>query len=80
VQNLKQEKITLDKEKTTMKMVTESALKDRMCDYFREVEATGEELMVTKDGQLILKIISYNRYFGESESNHECASGQVHHH
>ncbi len=54
-----------------MKMVTESALKDRMSDYFREVEATGEELMVTNDGQLVLKIISYHRYFGESEARRE---------
>jgi prevent-host-death family protein len=55
----------------TMKTVTENALKDRMSDYLREVEATGEELMVTKDGQLVLKIISYNRYSGELESNRE---------
>ena len=54
-----------------MKMVTESALKDRMSDYFREVEATGEELMVTNDGQLVLKIISYHRYFGEAEARRE---------
>ncbi|MFZ4702845.1 MAG: type II toxin-antitoxin system Phd/YefM family antitoxin [Candidatus Methylumidiphilus sp.] len=54
-----------------MKTISESALKDRMSDYFREVEATGEELMVTKDGQLVLKIISYHRYFGEDESNRE---------
>ncbi len=54
-------------ERTAMKVISESALKDRMSDYFREVEATGEELLVTKDGQLILKIISYHRYFGEEE-------------
>lgn len=48
-----------------MKMVSETALKDRMSDYFREVEATGEELAVTKDGQLVLKIISYQRHAGE---------------
>ena len=50
-----------------MKIISERALKDRMSDYFREVEATGEELLVTKDGQLVLKIISYHRYFGEIE-------------
>ncbi len=43
-------------------------MKDRMSDYFREVEATGEELLVTKDGQLVLKIISYHRYYDEVES------------
>lgn len=51
-----------------MKIISEKALKDRMCDYFREVEATGEELLVTKDGQLVLKIISYHRYCGEADS------------
>lgn len=47
-----------------MKVVSESMLKERMSDYFREVEATGEELAVTKDGQLVLKIISYHRESG----------------
>jgi antitoxin (DNA-binding transcriptional repressor) of toxin-antitoxin stability system len=50
-----------------MKVISESALKDRTSYYFREVEATGEELTVTKDGQLVLKIISYHRDFGEVE-------------
>ena len=54
-----------------MKTISESALKDRMSDYFHEVEATGEELMITKDGQFVLKIISYHRYFGEAKSNPE---------
>ncbi len=54
-----------------MKVVSESTLKDRMSDYFREVEAPGEELLVTKDGQLVLKIISYHRYFGEVELHSE---------
>jgi antitoxin (DNA-binding transcriptional repressor) of toxin-antitoxin stability system len=50
-----------------MKVISETALKDRMSDYFREVEATGEELLVTKDGQLVLKIISYHRSPGEAD-------------
>ncbi len=54
-----------------MKTISESALKDRMSDYFREVEATGEELQITKDGQLVLKIISYRRYFCEADSHSE---------
>ena len=40
-----------------------------MSDYFRELEATGEELLVTKDGHLVLKIISYHRYSGEAEAH-----------
>ncbi len=51
-----------------MKVISERALKDQMCDYFREVEATGEELFVMKDGQLVLKIISYHRYGGEDDA------------
>ena len=50
-----------------MKVTSERALKNRMSDYFHEVEATGEELLVTKDGQLVLKIISYHRDSGEGE-------------
>ncbi|MEI7995611.1 MAG: hypothetical protein WCH01_11990 [Methylococcaceae bacterium] len=56
-----------------MKIISEHALKDRMSDYFHEVEATGEELLVTKDGQIVLKILSYHRYYDEFElhsSNH----------
>jgi len=54
-----------------MKTISESALKDRMTDYFREIEATGEALSVTKDGQLVLKIISYHREFREIEVGKE---------
>ena len=54
-----------------MKTISESALKDRMSDYFREIETTGEELQVTKDGQLVLKIISYHRYCCEADSHSE---------
>jgi antitoxin (DNA-binding transcriptional repressor) of toxin-antitoxin stability system len=50
-----------------MKIISEHALKDRISYYFREVEATGEELLVTKDGQLVLKILSYHRYYDEVE-------------
>ncbi len=49
---------------TNVKSVSEQQLKDRLTDYFRELEATGEEVCVTKDGRLVLKLISYNRYFG----------------
>ena len=55
--------------RVTMKVISERALKDRMSDFLREVEATGEELLVTKDGQLVLKIISYHRFADEVELN-----------
>ncbi len=54
-----------------MKVISERALKDRMSYYFRELEATGEALLVTKDGQLVLKIISYHRYSDEVEPHQE---------
>ncbi len=50
-----------------MKVISTRALRDRMCEYFHEVEATGEELLVTEDGELVLKIISYQRYSNDDE-------------
>ena len=55
-------------QRTSMKVISEKTLIDRMSDYFRELEATGEELLVTKDGQFVLKIISYHRYSDYRES------------
>jgi len=44
-----------------MKTVSENILKTRMAELFREVEATGEEVLVTDNGEMVLKIISYRR-------------------
>lgn len=44
-----------------MKPVSKSVLKSRMLEYFREVEATGEELIVTNNGQPVLRIVPYRR-------------------
>lgn len=41
--------------------VTKSALKSHMLEYFREVEASGEELVVTSHGRPVLKIIPFPR-------------------
>lgn len=49
-----------------MKIVSESVLKDKMSEHFREIENTGEELLVTNNGELVLRIISYHR---DSENN-----------
>ncbi len=51
-----------------MKIVSESTLKNRMTELFREVETTGEELLVTDNGEIVLKIISYHREQVTSES------------
>ena len=40
-----------------MKTVSKSALKGKMLEYFREVEASGEELVVTDHNIPVLKIV-----------------------
>ena len=43
----------------TMVTVSKSALKARMLEYFRKVEQTGEELIVTSDGRPVLRVVPY---------------------
>lgn len=40
-----------------METVSKSALKARMLEYFRRVEQTGEELVVTDNGRPVLKVV-----------------------
>jgi prevent-host-death family protein len=40
-----------------MKTVSKSALKTKMLEYFREIEKTGEELVVTDHNRPVLKIV-----------------------
>lgn len=40
-----------------MKTVSKSQLKAHMLEYFREVEKTGEELVVTAHGKPTLKVV-----------------------
>ena len=42
-----------------MVTISKSLLKARMLEYFRQVEQTGEELVVTSDGQPVLKVVPY---------------------
>jgi prevent-host-death family protein len=42
-----------------MKSVSKSKLKARALEYFREVEKTGSELVVTDRGKPVLKIVPY---------------------
>jgi prevent-host-death family protein len=40
-----------------MTTVSKSALKAKMLEYFRKVEETGEELIVTDNNQPVLRIV-----------------------
>jgi antitoxin (DNA-binding transcriptional repressor) of toxin-antitoxin stability system len=39
------------------KTISKSKLKAKMLEIFRQLEASGEELMVTHDGKPVLKIV-----------------------
>ena len=41
--------------------VSKGVLKAKMLEYFRNIEANGEELIVTNNRKPVLKIIPYNR-------------------
>jgi len=47
--------------------VSKSALKAHMLELFREVEATGEELVVTSHGRPVLKVVPFQRAEGVEE-------------
>ncbi len=51
-----------------MKVITETALKDKLSELLQEVEATGEELLVTNNGETVLKVISYRREHMDDEA------------
>lgn len=40
-----------------MTVVSKSALKARMLEYFRQVEQTGEELIVTDNSRPVLRVV-----------------------
>ena len=42
-----------------MKKIGKSALKAKMLEYFREVEETGEPLIVTDGGRPVLQVVPY---------------------
>lgn len=43
----------------TMVTVTKSVLKARMLEYFRQVEETGEPLVVTDHGRPVLQVVPF---------------------
>lgn len=42
-----------------MKIVSKSMLKAKMLEYFRDLEASGETLIVTSNGKPVLKVMPY---------------------
>jgi hypothetical protein len=44
-----------------MKTMSESAFVNRLAEIFRELEKTGEEVVVTENGEMVLKLLSYHR-------------------
>jgi prevent-host-death family protein len=51
-----------------MKTVSKSALKARMLEYFRRVEETGEEIVVTDHGRPVLRIVPIPKRTPASET------------
>ncbi len=49
------------------KQVSKSSLKARMLEYFREVERTGEELVVTDNRVPVLRILPIRTRSGPNE-------------
>lgn len=44
----------------TESLVSKSRFKARALEYFRQVERTGKELVITDDGTPVVKIVPYN--------------------
>ena len=47
--------------------ISKSKLKARMLETFRQLEASGEELIVTDQGKPVLKIIPFKKLAGAAE-------------
>jgi len=44
-----------------VRVVAKSALKAKMLEYFRDVETTGDELVVTSNGVPVLRVVPITR-------------------
>ena len=42
-----------------MQMVSKSELKAKMLEYFRHIEESGEELIVTSHGKPVVRVVPY---------------------
>ena len=52
-----------------MKAISENTFKNKMTEIFLELEASGEEVLVMEDGQMLLKLISYRKESVNSEED-----------
>lgn len=50
-----------------METVSKSELKARMLEYFRRVEETGEELVVTSHGKPVARVVPYRHRVSVAE-------------
>lgn len=50
-----------------METISKSALKAKMLEYFRRVEETGEELVVTDNNRPVLRIVPIRRHVPTAE-------------
>ena len=62
-----------------MKTISKSALKARMLEYFRRVEETGEELIVTDHNRPVLRIAPIRRRTPASEMFSDVRGRAVYH-
>jgi prevent-host-death family protein len=60
-------------------MVSKSVLKAKMLEYFREVETAGEALIVTSNGQPVLRVIPYCQDLTVDEAFAD-VRGKIHYH
>jgi len=44
-----------------MKTMSESTFVSRLAEIFMDLEKTGEEVVVTENGEMVLKLVSYHR-------------------
>lgn len=57
-----------------MEVVSKSKFKAKALDYFRQVETTGKELVVTDRGKPVLKIVPYR---GDAHDARRALRGSV---
>lgn len=62
------------------KQVSKGVLKSHLLEYFREIERTGNELIVTDHRKPVLKIVPLKRNFNSAESVFKAYRGHIVYH
>jgi prevent-host-death family protein len=62
-----------------MERVSKSMLKAKMLEYFRRVEETGEELVVTDNNEPVIRIVPIRKVRPASEVFADVRGGVVYH-